>query len=86
LLAFADQLVDQLNEQVQQPAEEIVRLKDEVTILKGDKKRPTFQPGKLDKQIDTKMTSNKSSGKRQGPDKTGKDSEVIYPCGESDQA
>jgi len=60
LLAF----IEQLAEQVQQQAEEIARLKDEINILKGEKKRPTFKPSKLDKKTDAKTTSDKSAGKR----------------------
>lgn len=65
LLAFIEQLV----EQVQQQAEEIVLLKDEINILKGERKRPTFKPSKLDKQTDAKTASNRSDKKRPGSNK-----------------
>ena len=35
-------LVEQLTERVQQQDEEIALLKDEINILKGEKKRPVF--------------------------------------------
>jgi hypothetical protein len=62
-------IIEQLVEQVQLQAEEIARLKDEINILKGEKKRPTFKPSKLDKQTDTKATSDKSTKKRPGSNK-----------------
>jgi hypothetical protein len=42
-------LVDQLIDRVQQQGEEIALLKDEINILKGEKKRPVFKGSKLDK-------------------------------------
>jgi hypothetical protein len=41
-------IVEQLIEQNQKQQEEIATLKDEVRILKGEKKRPKFKPSKLD--------------------------------------
>ncbi|RLJ22433.1 hypothetical protein DJ031_00915 [bacterium endosymbiont of Escarpia laminata] len=45
-------LVEQLIERVQQQDEEIALLKDEVNILKGEKKRPVFKGSKLDKNTE----------------------------------
>ena len=43
-------LVEQLIERVQQQDEEIALLKDDINILKGEKKRPVFVGSKLDKK------------------------------------
>ncbi len=37
-------LLEQFTERLQEQDEEIARLKDEISILKGEKKRPTFKP------------------------------------------
>ena len=72
LLAF----IERLAEQVQQQAEEIARLKDEINILKGEKKRTTFKSSKLDKKTDGKTTSDKFSKKRHGSNKRTKTREL----------
>ena len=41
---------EQLAERVQRQGEEIQRLKDEIAILKGEKKRPTFKASKMAQQ------------------------------------
>jgi hypothetical protein len=43
-------IIEQLVERVQQQDEEIAKLKDEVNILKGEKKRAVFKGSKLDKK------------------------------------
>lgn len=50
-------LVEQLIERVQQQDEEIALLKDEVNILKGEKKRPVFKGSKLDKNTEPDNSS-----------------------------
>jgi hypothetical protein len=45
-------LFEQLIERVQQQNEEIALLKDDINILKGEKKRPVFVGSKLDKKMD----------------------------------
>ncbi len=59
-------LVEQLIERVQQQDEEIALLKDEINILKGEKKRPVFKGSKLDKETDpvSEPSSKKHSGSR----------------------
>ena len=59
-------LVEQLVEQVQQQTEEIALLKDEVNVLKGEKKRPVFKGSKLDKQTETEKPSEQQPKKRAG--------------------
>jgi len=43
-------LAEQFAQQIQLQTEEIARLKDEINILKGEKKRPVFKPSKLDEK------------------------------------
>ena len=43
-------LVEELSERVHQLEEENGQLKDEIAVLKGEKKRPTFKPSKMDEQ------------------------------------
>jgi hypothetical protein len=45
-------LIEDLAERVQRQDEEIAHLKDEVRVLKGQKKRPHFKPSKMDEQTD----------------------------------
>jgi len=59
LLALAEQFA----QQIQLQAEEIAQLKDEINILKGEKKRPVFKPSKLDKQTDKQKDSDHDSSK-----------------------
>ena len=59
LLALAEQFA----QQIQLQAEEIAQLKDEINILKGEKKRPVFKPSKLDKQTDKQKNSDQDSSK-----------------------
>jgi len=54
-------MIEQLAERVRQQDEEIQLLKDEIRILKGEKKRPTFKPSKLDKD-----TEKSSKGEAEG--------------------
>jgi len=56
LLALAEQFA----QQIQLQTEEIARLKDEINILKGEKKRPVFKPSKLDEQTDNQNQSKDS--------------------------
>ncbi len=58
-------LVEQLIDRVQQQDEEIALLKDEINILKGEKKRPVFKGSKLDKktQPDTDNSSESTPKK-----------------------
>jgi len=43
-------LAEQFAQQIQLQTEEIARLKDEINILKGEKKQPVFKPSKLDEK------------------------------------
>lgn len=44
-------IIELLVERVRQQDEAIQLLKDEVRILKGEKKRPTFKPSQLNKKL-----------------------------------
>jgi len=62
-------LIEQLIERVQQQDEEIALLKDEVNILKGEKKRPVFKGSKLDKKTEADTSTESPPKKRPGSDK-----------------
>ncbi len=77
-------LLEQFAERLQEQDEEIARLKDEISILKGEKKRPTFKPSKLDSQTDRDPPENDKSDsedsgepqKRAGSSKKPKNSQL----------
>ena len=69
-------IIEQLHEQNRQQAEEIQHLKDEVLILKGEKKRPTFKPSKLDKETE-ESRKNSATTKRPGSNKRSKNAELV---------
>ena len=58
-------IIAQLIETVQFQQEQIVQLKDEIRVLKGQKKRPVIKPSKLDAQTtadeQAASSANKSS-------------------------
>ncbi len=63
---------------IQKQSEEIQQLKDEVRVLKGEKKRPVFKPSKLDKETnkDDKKKTNQSD-KRPGSKKRSKNAKLV---------
>lgn len=70
-------LCEQLIERVQQQDEEIALLKDEVNILKGEKKRPVFKGSKLDKNTEPDSSSEAPSTKRPGSRKKSKTQKLV---------
>ena len=70
-------LVEQLIERVQQQDEEIALLKDEINILKGEKKRPVFKGSKLDKNTEPDTSSEPPSKKRPGSNKKKKTQKLV---------
>ena len=62
-------LIQELAETVGSQSEEIERLKDEVSILKGQKKRPRFKPSKMNEQAGKKGKKKRRRGKRAGSKK-----------------
>ena len=54
-------LIEDLAERVQRQDEEIEQLKDEVRVLKGQKKRPQFKPSKMDEQTDKDQSEGKAA-------------------------
>jgi hypothetical protein len=73
-------LIEGLAERVQKQEEEIALLKDEVRVLKGEKKRPHFKPSKMDEQTDkdSARTDGGDEGKRRpGSDKRDKSAELV---------
>jgi len=70
-------LTEQLIERVQQQDEEIALLKDEVNILKGEKKRPVFKGSKLDKGTESDTSSEPASKKRPGSRKKKKTQKLV---------
>ena len=71
-------LLDECIELIQKQSEEIKQLKDEVRVLKGEKKRPTFRPSKLEKETNKlgKKKTNRSD-KRPGSEKRSKNAELV---------
>jgi hypothetical protein len=84
-------LIESLAERVQKQGEEIALLKDEVRVLKGEKKRPQFKPSKMDEQ--TEEREDEAGGRdkdkrRAGSEKRAKtvkliihDEQIIQPTG-----
>ncbi|RLJ22471.1 hypothetical protein DJ031_00850, partial [bacterium endosymbiont of Escarpia laminata] len=70
-------LVEQLIERVQQQDEEIALLKDEVNILKGEKKRHVFKGSKLDKNTEPDTSSESPPKKRPGSSKKKKTQKLV---------
>lgn len=70
-------LLEQYSTRIVFLEETVAGLKDEINILKGEKKRPDFKPSKLDKSTDEKSakTGNKNN-KRAGSDKKSKTSQL----------
>jgi hypothetical protein len=69
--------IEQLAEQCQQQGEDIEHLKDEINILKGEKKRPVFKASKLDKETDPKEPSDQQPKKRAGSSKRKKTQKLL---------
>ena len=73
-------LIEDLAERVQKQDEEIAQLKDEVRVLKGQKKRPQFKSSKMDEQTDPDQSEGKTAeedGRRPGSDKRSKNAELV---------
>ena len=71
-------IIEQLAERVRCQEEEIGRLKDEIAVLKGEKKRPRFKPSKLDQEAgkDTRGKEKAGKGKRPGSRKKPKTAQL----------
>ncbi len=73
-------LIEDLAERVQKQDEEIAQLKDEVRVLKGQKKRPQFKPSKMDEQTDQEPSAGETAEedpRRPGSDKRSKKAELV---------
>lgn len=70
-------LLEQFAEHIQQQDEEITRLKDEVSVLKGEKKRPVFKGGKLDEKTAPKEPPANKPKKRAGSAKRKKTQKLL---------
>jgi hypothetical protein len=74
-------LLELFAEHIQQQDEEIYRLKDEINILKGEKKRPTFKASKMDENTGESSeepgTSDEKPKKRAGSTKKPKNSQLV---------
>ena len=74
-------LLELFAEHIQQQDEEIYLLKDEINILKGEKKRPTFKASKMDEKTGESSekpgTSDEKPKKRAGSNKKPKNSQLV---------
>ncbi len=70
-------IIEQMAIRIQQQDEEIALLKDEINILKGEKKRPVFKGSKLDKKTDDKQAPASPSSKRAGSRKKKKTQKLM---------
>jgi Transposase IS66 family len=73
-------LIEDLAERVQKQDEEIALLKDEVRVLKGERKRPQFKPSKMDEQTDPQQSEGETAEedpRRPGSDKRSKKAELV---------
>src|SRR5882724_12969498 len=73
-------LIEQLAERVQKQDEEIAHLKDEVRVLKGQKRRPQFKPSKMDEETDKDQSEGEAAEddpRRPGSDKRSKNAELV---------
>lgn len=70
-------IIEQMATHIQQQDEEIALLKDEINILKGEKKRPVFKGSKLDKKTDDTQAPASSSKKRAGSRKKKKTQKLL---------
>ena len=71
-------IIEKLAVTVQRQEEQIQQLKDEVAILKGEKKRPKFKPSKLDPKTDQDdIAPTDKAGKRPGSKKRSKTAELM---------
>ena len=86
-------LLERFAQRIVEQDEKIAQLEDEVSILKGEKKRPTFKPSKMDQSTDPKSGDNATAGsgkkKRAGSKKRSKNATltihetvVVKPEGE----
>ena len=73
-------LIEGLAERVQKQEEEIAHLKDEVRVLKGEKKRPRFKPSKMEEKTDQSQREadgSEEDKRRPGCDKRSKTAELV---------
>ncbi len=76
------ELIERLAQRIQEQDEQIGQLKDEVAVLKGEKKRPQFKPSRLDSGTDPKDgpaqgSNSGKSGKRPGSAKRSKTARLV---------
>lgn len=70
-------LLEQFAQRVQLQSEEIDQLKDEINILKGEKKRPVFKGSKLDQLTNLEAIPEKATKKRPGSAKRKKTQALV---------
>lgn len=70
-------LLEQYSTSIVLLEETVECLKDEINILKGEKKRPKFKPSGMDKSSDKKSGDKGNNGKRSGSAKRSKNAKLI---------
>jgi hypothetical protein len=72
-------MIETLVQEVQRQEEQIGQLKDEIAVLKGEKKRPRFKPSKLEEKAGKKDQKDNDTkpAKRPGSEKRAKTAELV---------
>jgi len=71
-------LLEQYSERIVLLEQTVSGLKDEINILKGEKRRPGFKPSGMDKSADKQARDTKNKNKRLGSNKSKRSKTSVY--------